>query len=68
MSLAIWTIYRYPSDFPTSYIARKWVSGVPTHDIFRGESLEDIREKIPEGLYCLPREAGDDPVIVETWF
>lgn len=69
----IWTVYDHPRDFPQEFVARR-------HYIVRGDdqprasqdyvtaaSLEELRKKLPLGLYCLPRFADDDPTIVEVW-
>lgn len=71
-----WIVYFNPSDYPGLYVVRPW-------DIVRGEleprsrrehwlcsTLEEARALIlrgDPGLYCLPRNPGDDPVIVEVW-
>jgi hypothetical protein len=70
--LQIWTVYDHPSDYPDKYVARLHVvskSGTgPTTEMFVADTLEELRVLLPPGLYCLPRYAADDPVIVETWF
>jgi hypothetical protein len=41
---------------------------VRPHELFfECNSLEEARAKVPEGLYRMPRQLGDDPVIVECW-
>lgn len=70
--LMMWTVYERPTDFPNSFVARRWrvtaEGAVATGDLVLAGTLERIREALPPGLYRLPREAEDDPVIVETWF
>jgi hypothetical protein len=71
--LHLWTIYNHPSDFPHSYVARRFEcgggGGEPrvTDDIVQGE-LSILREGFRHaGLVCLTRNEDDDPNIVETW-
>jgi hypothetical protein len=73
MSLAMWTVYKNPSDYPDKYVARRFdVDGdgpKPSASIIIAESLEVLRETLEFELHlsCLDRSPGDDPVIVETW-
>lgn len=71
--LIIWVIYYGARNHPP----HKWVvraqdagkGGVRPHELFfECNSLEEARAKVPAGLYCQPRQPGDDPVIVECWF
>jgi len=65
------TIYERPDEFPDEYVAQLWLMrrGVPvmTGMVLRAASLDELRDMLPEGLHCLPREPGDDEPIVETW-
>lgn len=62
-----WTIYDHPSDFPNTYVARRFVNAKPSTSIIEGD-LEDIRVVLQEmGLICFQRSPSDDPKIVETW-
>jgi hypothetical protein len=68
----IWTVYERPRDHPESYVARLHVSDAsgsrPTTAAFKGETLESVRDiLIAAGLCIIPRDATDDPVIVECW-
>jgi len=66
--LCIWTITENPSDFPGKFVARRHVVGMgATCDCHVADSLEGVRALLPAGLIMLPREEGDDPVIVESW-
>lgn len=70
--LDMWVIYENPSDYPGKFVVRLWHPGAgfleaakdPTAVV---ETLEEARKAIPEGRHRLPRQASDDPVIVETW-
>lgn len=67
--LEIWTVYEHPSDWPQgTFVARKWLLDQRTEQCVTGRSLEEVRGKLPPGLYRMPRSPTDDPVIVETWF
>ncbi len=77
--LTIWVIYYGASNHPPG----KWVvraqdvggvSPLESPDrirrhrmFFECDSLEEARAKVPIGLYRMPRDPSDDPVIVETW-
>lgn len=71
--MSIWTIYYDPRDYPGKYVTRR-------HDIFRdnrppqasrehyvGNTLDEVRARIPLGLVRLLRSEGDEPQIVECW-
>ena len=66
-ALELWVIYDHPSDFPDCFVARKWLNNTPTATFITGNSLEELRVAIPQGLVCLPRDKHDDVKIVETW-
>lgn len=65
--LTIWVVYNSPIDFPGFFVARKWVGEEPTSELVRGATLEEVRGKLPGGLYKLNRHEADDPKIIETW-
>lgn len=68
--LDIWTVYDHPADYD-GFIARRFevLAGFSkaTLDIVTGATLDEVRDKLPRGLYPLPRSPGDDPMIVECW-
>lgn len=71
-SLVIWTVYEKPSDFPDSFVVRRyWVTGGEVlHDSAPRaitSTLESARVLIPAGLVRMPRQPADDPAIVEVW-
>jgi hypothetical protein len=72
--LAMWTVYDHPSDYPDYYIARKWLVGSKraepeaTDEILLDADLDALRKRIPPWLYCMGRQEGDDPKIIEVWF
>jgi hypothetical protein len=65
--LQIWVVYNSPIDLPGRYVARKWILDQPTAELVQGKTLEEVREKLPQGLKMLPRDLSDDPIIVESW-
>jgi hypothetical protein len=69
--LEIWIIYDNPSDYPGCTVARCWRitagKNEPTGKFIKAP-LECLRATLElRGLYCIPRQPGDDPVIVESW-
>lgn len=66
-----WTIYCRPADFPNHYAVRMWVVNegqVIMHGLaVLCDTLEEAREQVPQNTICIPRDANDDAVIVETW-
>lgn len=71
LTLAMWTIYKHPSDYPGKYVARRFdVSAggvVGTDNLFVEKDYNKLLGMLPLGLHCLPRDENDDPNIVETW-
>ena len=73
-SLTMWTIHDRPLDYPDAFVVRRCfiVRGVgePLFDVVPrlASSLAEARDFVPHGLFCQPRQEGDDPFIVETWF
>lgn len=65
--LEMWVIYEKPLDFPEQFVARKFILDKPTNLRYFGDTLEEIRQTIPEGLTMIPRFHQDDPKIVEVW-
>ncbi len=66
--LCVWSVYCRPLDFPEGYVVRMFILDRPTDVSLRCGSLELARKVIPAGLYCQPRQAGDDRALVEVWF
>lgn len=65
--LQIWVIYERPSDFPTGYVARKFLLDTPTETALYSTTLQGIRSQLPAGLYCIPKHPQDEPTIREIW-
>ncbi|MEJ7647395.1 MAG: hypothetical protein WKF87_22570 [Chryseolinea sp.] len=71
--LNIWTVYKKGLEiFPDEHICRRYeiTEGQtgPTNDILHSADLEEIRSQLRRwGLYQMPRDMDDDPVIIESW-
>ena len=70
--LSIWVVYSGTSDYPASTVARRWMIApgvaIPTADVIVGD-IEELRNRLAcAGFLQHARDAGDDPVIVESWF
>jgi len=70
--LSVWTIYDHPRDYPRHFVARRsevlMGGGIgTTNDMHTAPTLAEVRALLPPGLYRLPRQLADDPVIVEVW-
>ncbi|PWC64010.1 hypothetical protein TSH7_10050 [Azospirillum sp. TSH7] len=68
--LLIWTIYDNPSDAPGRFVLRPFSSrnGQPDTWACTSKTAEALRELMQRlGLTCMPRQNGDDPVILESW-
>lgn len=71
--MPMWVVTSETTDYPSGAVARLHIIAADgscevSHCILVGETLPDLRSKLPPGLACLPRHSNDDPVIVETWF
>lgn len=64
---SIWVVYEAPPDFPDQYVARRLRLNQPTGDFVVGDTLIDVRSKLPKGLFKIERSALDDPMIRESW-
>jgi hypothetical protein len=68
----LYTIYERPLDYPSGYVVRMWTVGPggtiePSRFADYAPTLDQARACLPDGLYRLEREPGDDPAILETW-
>ena len=73
-SLAMWTIYHPPVDYPAVNIVRRWLvehEGGGPMAISPPMSIPNSRRRRdaipPEADTCMPRTPSDEPSIVETW-
>lgn len=65
--LSIWIVYEDPPDFPNLYVARRHRGYIETGEYVTGNTLIDVRAKLPPGLMRIERSASDDPMIRESW-
>jgi len=65
--MPIIAVYKNPIDYPDKYVARIFNVDRPTVIAVIGDTLHEIRLKIPRHMIKLDRATIDDPVIVETW-
>ena len=71
--LSQWVIYAGPRDYPGRFVVRQWdivqdQGPVAHEDCTVHFTIESARNAIPDHAgVCFPRQAGDDPSIVETW-
>ena len=65
------TIYFDPTDYPGKYVAR--IFDIRPGEVCRlqyimlGESLEEIRLRMPESFVRMDRKLEDDEKILEVW-
>jgi hypothetical protein len=64
---SIWVIYEEPPSFPNQYVARRYCSYVETGEYVVGDTLTDVRAKLPPGLMRMERSSHDDPMVRESW-
>lgn len=64
---SIWIVYESPPDFPDQYVARRMKLNRPTDDFVVGSTMNDVRSKLPKGLFKIERSDRDDPLIRESW-
>jgi len=64
---SMWIVYEEPPAFPNQYVARRYRSYVETGEYVVGDTLNDVRAKLPPGLMRLERSSQDDPMVRESW-
>lgn len=70
--LPIITVYTNVPDHQDPFVARVFAVGgtpslQPTHAMLKGDTLKAVRDLLPEGMALLPRDANDNPTVVESW-
>lgn len=69
--LPMWVVYDRPSDYPDSFVARRFVTPPeprPTAEFRTAHDIDELREHFVRlGLAKLDRDLTDDPKIVEVW-
>lgn len=64
---SMWIVYEEPPAFPNQYVARRYRSYVETGEYVVGDTLTDVRAKLPPGLMRIERSSHDDPMVRESW-
>ena len=64
--LDVWIVYDSPSDFPGSFVARRFEFNKPTEDVRTAPTLAELHRLLPSGLVRLERNPHDQPHIVEV--
>jgi hypothetical protein len=71
VKMSMWVVYAQPRDYPMQYVLRLWElrdeKMIATNQMGLADSLEEVREMLPPGLFRLSRFDNDDPCIVEVW-
>lgn len=70
-----WTVFDHPSDFPNSFVARRWIAKSDgtveqTDSVLICPNLDALRWALAANyphLVPVPRMMRDDPKIVEVW-
>lgn len=71
--LTMYVVTENPRDYPGKFVVRESLivrgrtEPVPGGVVVVADTLGDARAALPDGLYNLGRQPGDDPVIVEVW-
>jgi hypothetical protein len=65
--MSMWVIYEDTPEFPNQYVARRYELDVDTGDFVVGDTMNDVRAKLPKGLMRLERSAHDHPQVRESW-
>lgn len=70
--LPVWAVYDHPADFPSTYVARCWLSGpgtvTATDDFIVSPDLESLRHLLAcRGLTRFDRSPEDDAKLLEVW-
>ncbi|WP_417898226.1 hypothetical protein ABN702_18580 [Bacillus haimaensis] len=66
-SMPIICIYNSPSDYKGMFVARLFDVNKPTPIILMRLTLDAIRSEIPVGFTLVPKSAGEDANIVESY-
>jgi hypothetical protein len=72
-TLSMWSVYRCPLDYPSHWVARRFLIGggrpdpEPTKDMFIAHSLDEVHKLLPPGMVLIPRSPGDHPTLIESW-
>ena len=65
-----WVVYRREQSGLPRFTATRWIvtrDGLRHLKVLGADTLEGLRQKLPEGLSFIPRADDDPPQIVEQW-
>ena len=63
----LYVVFDKPADYPDLFVVRKFLNDIPDAVVGTADTLQKVREYIPEGLVNIGRHAEDDSKIVEVW-
>ena len=75
-ALTLWAVYDGPSDYPDSWVARRWDGDQPQPDVIVSRSLYAVRHQIREmGFECclgvsvvqVGHSEGEGSRVYEVW-
>ncbi|MHB8061279.1 MAG: hypothetical protein ACYDG2_01390 [Ruminiclostridium sp.] len=67
-NVPIIAVYKNPKDYSDKFIGRLWdINNKATNFVVVADTIEKIRELVPQNLTRIPRSEKDDPVIVEVY-
>ena len=64
---SMWIVFEEPPAIPNQYVARLYRSYVDTGEYVVGNTLNEVRAKLPSGLMRMERSSQDDPLVRESW-
>jgi hypothetical protein len=66
VTLPMWTLYAYPTDFPNHLVMRLFdgMNARPTDKVFLAKTLEEVYEAAPPWMVRMARSNDDDPKIL----
>ena len=65
--ITIWVVFEDLPEFPNQYIAKRLRLDVDTGEFVVGNTLNDVRAKLPPGLIRIERSKHDLPQVRESW-
>lgn len=65
--MIIWTIYKFPWDYPTKFVARQFINEIPNRIPLTASTYKRLIAIMPPGMIRIPRDPNDDPKIIECW-
>lgn len=73
LSLPLFVVYKNQKDFPGKYVIRLWQINrkkrgmLPTAYCAVGDTLEEVREALPQNLCRFSRSSSEDISVIEKW-